>query len=252
MRKRYVVGNWKMNTSLAGATALAEGVAGGVTPNDRVEVILCPPFPFLAGIATTLKGSPVALGAQNCYFEKDGAFTGEVSAAMLRDVGCTHVILGHSERRRVLGESSELINKKVLKALELGLKVILCAGETLEEREAGRAEQVVEEQLRVSATGVPHGQTGRVIFAYEPVWAIGTGRNATPQQAQDMHAFTRAKLVDAVGEAKAQELPILYGGSVKPENAQELMSQTDVDGVLVGGASLKADSFLGIWRAALA
>jgi triosephosphate isomerase len=216
----------------------------------RVEVVVCPPFPFLAAVGQVLRGSKVKLGGQNCYHETEGAFTGEVSPTMLLDMGCEYVILGHSERRRILGEPSSFINKKVLKAVEAGLKVIVCAGETKAERDAGQAHAIVEEQLRESLKGLPQDRLDRLVMAYEPVWAIGTGVNATPQQAQDMHLYVRQKVAAQIGEKKAEELSLLYGGSVKPDNAAELLSQPDVDGVLVGGASLKADQFQSILQAA--
>lgn len=251
MRRTFVVGNWKMYTSPSSAIELATAVASGVGGDDRVSVVLCPPFPFLAMVGQVLRGSKLALGAQNCYHEAEGAFTGEVSPTMLTDMGCSYVILGHSERRRILGEPSTLINKKVHKAVEKGLKVIVCAGETKSERDAGQAHEVVETQLRDSLHGFPHDKLNQLIVAYEPVWAIGTGVNATPEQAQDMHAFVRQQVAKVIGEAKAAELSLLYGGSVKPDNAATLLGQADVDGVLVGGASLKADQFLPIFRAAL-
>jgi triosephosphate isomerase len=249
-RRTYVVGNWKMYTTPASAIELASAVASGVGGEDRVEVVVCPPFPYLAAVGQVLHGSKVKLGAQNCYHEQEGAFTGEVSPAMLAEMGCDYVILGHSERRRILGESSSFIHKKVFKAVEAGLKVIVCAGETKAERDAGQAHAVVEEQLRESLKDFPRDRLDRLILAYEPVWAIGTGVNATPQQAQDMHVYVRQKGAAAVGEAKAREVSILYGGSVKPDNAADLLAQPDVDGVLVGGASLKDDQFLAIVRAA--
>jgi len=251
MRKRYVVGNWKMCTTPSSAVELATAVAAGVGGDTRAEVVVCPPFPFLGMVGQALRGKSVKLGGQNCYPEKEGAFTGEVSPTMLVDVGCEYVILGHSERRRILGEPSEFINKKVHKAVEVGLKVIVCAGETKSERDAGQARAVVEEQLRESLKGYPRDRLDQLVMAYEPVWAISTGVNATAEQAQDMHLFVRQKVADVIGEARAQTLSILYGGSVKPDNAAALMAPPDVDGVLVGGASLKAELFLPIFRAAL-
>lgn len=250
MRQKFVAGNWKMFTNAASARQLAAGVVAGVT-DDRVQVLVCPPYPYLGLVAETLKGSKVLLGGQNCWYAAEGAFTGETSPAMLVDVGCQYVILGHSERRRIMGEPSELINKKLRAALAQGLKTIVCAGETLPEREANQAFAVVEQQLTVSLAGFPREHLDKLVLAYEPVWAIGTGRNASPAQAQEMHAFLRGKVTATVGAAYAESCQILYGGSVKPENAKELMSQDDVDGVLVGGASLKADQFLAIYQAAL-
>ncbi len=217
----------------------------------RVSIAVCPPFPYLSAVAEILKGGVVALGAQNCYHEKEGAFTGEVSPAMLVDVGCRYVILGHSERRQKLGESDAFINRKVHAALAAGLEVILCLGETLEERQSQRTETVLETQLNGSLAGLEAAALRHVVLAYEPVWAIGTGQNATPQQAQDAHAFLRGKIRARFGEETASALPIQYGGSVKPDNAAILFAQPDVDGGLIGGASLNADSFLAIARASL-
>jgi triosephosphate isomerase len=250
MRKPFVAGNWKMYTTAAGGRELAGGVVRGLGSEDRVTVAVCPPFPYLLPVAEVLKGSRVALGAQNCYLEKEGAFTGEVSPTMLLDVGCRYVILGHSERRHKLGESDAFINQKVRVALAVGLHVILCVGETLAEREANRTEAVLETQLTGSLAGVDGGGMARVVIAYEPVWAIGTGRNATPAQAQAAHAFLRRRVAQMYGEKVADALPIQYGGSVKPDNAASLLGQPDVDGALVGGASLQADQFLAIVRAA--
>jgi triosephosphate isomerase len=228
---------------------LAAAVAGGVK-DDHVRVAVCPPYPYLALIGETLRGSRVTLGAQNLYPSKEGAFTGEVSPAMLVDVGCRHVIVGHSERRHGLGEKDSFINEKVQAGLAVGLSVILCVGETLEERDAGRTEAVVQEQLSAGLKGITRDQLANVVIAYEPVWAIGTGRNATPDQAQAVHAFIRGWCEAHFGSEAAQTLVIQYGGSVKPDNAAVLMGQPDVDGALVGGASLQADSFLAIVRAA--
>jgi triosephosphate isomerase len=249
VRKKFVAGNWKMYTTAATAKQLAAGVVQGVGKDDRVTVAVCPPFPYLALVGEALRGSPVALGAQNAYTEKEGAFTGEVSPWMLADVGCQYVILGHSERRHKLGEGDEFISRKVRAALAAGLRVILCVGETLEERQAHRTEAVLESQLRGSLAGVD--TLANVVLAYEPVWAIGTGVNATPQQAQEAHAFLRGRAAERFGAEAARDLVIQYGGSVKPDNAVTLLHEPDVDGALVGGASLKADQFLAIVRAAL-
>lgn len=250
MRKKLVAGNWKMFTNTAAARQLAAAVAQGVGGEARAQVLVCPPFPYLLPVAEALKGSSVLLGGQNCWTAAEGAFTGETSPTMLLDTGCQYVLLGHSERRQIIGEPSGLVNRKLLPATEAGLCAVLCVGETLPERESGRAFAVVEEQLRISLTGYPRERLGQLVLAYEPVWAIGTGRNATPAQAQEMHAHLRQQLAGPFA-GEAPSLRILYGGSVKPENAAELMSQPDVDGVLVGGASLKADQFLAIFRAAL-
>jgi triosephosphate isomerase (TIM) len=250
MRKKFIAGNWKMYTTGGSAEALAAAVAKGVGGDTTVMVAVCPPFPFLARVAQALKGTPVALGAQNCYPEKEGAFTGEVSPLMLLDVGCRYVILGHSERRQVLRETDAFINRKVHAALEAGLDVILCVGETLAEREANHTEQVLDVQLRGSLANIPPGLVSRITIAYEPVWAIGTGKTATPDQAQHAHAYIRQRIAQAVDADTARALTIQYGGSVKPENAASLLTQPDVDGALVGGASLKPEQFLPIIKAA--
>jgi triosephosphate isomerase len=251
-RARLVAGNWKMFTTAATARELAAAVASGAAGlGGRVGVLVCPPCPYLGVVGAALAGSAVALGAQNCYAEKEGAFTGEVSPAMLADLGCTHVILGHSERRHKLGENDELISRKVRCALDCGLRVILCVGETQAERETGRTETVLRTQFAGSLAGVGREAVARLVLAYEPVWAIGTSHNATPEQAQQAHAFLRARAADAFGDEAARGLMILYGGNVKPENVPALFAQPDVDGGLVGRASLRADHFLTIARAAL-
>jgi triosephosphate isomerase len=251
MRRKFVAGNWKMYTTTATARQLATAVVRGLGDEKRVAVAVCPPAPYLSVVAEALRDTSVALGAQNCYCEKEGAFTGEISPAMLVDVGCRYVILGHSERRHKLGESDAFINRKVHAALAAGLEVILCLGETLEERQANRTETVLHTQLTGSLAGLEATALRRVVLAYEPVWAIGTGQNATPQQAQQAHAFIRGQIRQRFGEEAAASLPIQYGGSVKPDNAASLFGQADVDGGLIGGASLNADQFLAIVRAAL-
>jgi triosephosphate isomerase len=251
MRKPFVAGNWKMYTTAAGAVELAAAIVKGLRAEDRMSVAVCPPFPYLIRVAEVLRGSRVALGAQNLYPEIEGAYTGEVSPAMLGDVGCRYVILGHSERRHKLGETDAFIQQKVRVALAAGLHVILGIGETLEERESNRTEAVLDRQLSSGLANLRIEHLTKLVLAYEPVWAIGTGRNATPEQAQQAHAFIRQKISQIFGEESAQGLLIQYGGSVKPENGHSLMSQPDVDGALVGGASLKADQFLAIVQAAL-
>ncbi len=251
MRTKFVAGNWKMYTTAAAARQLAMQVVQGVGLDRRDAVAVCPPFPYLSLVGEILRGSPVALGAQNLYPEKEGAFTGEVSPTMLLDVGCRYVILGHSERRHKLGETNAFINRKVQAALAAGLNVILCVGETLEEREANRTEAILDDQLTGGLAGVAAAAMDRMVLAYEPVWAIGTGRNATPEQAQAAHAFLRRRTAELYTPAVAEALRIQYGGSVKPDNAASLLGQPDVDGALVGGASLQADQFLAIVRAAL-
>ena len=251
-RRLFIAGNWKMNLDRAACAALADAVRGEATKFPAIDLAVCPPFPYLAEVHERLNGSRVALGAQNMHFEAGGAFTGEVSAAMLKDVGCKYVVLGHSERRHVLGEGNEFINRKVRAALAANLLPILCVGELLAEREAGKTNAVVEGQLRNGLMGVAHEQLRQVTIAYEPVWAIGTGKVATPEQAQEVHAFARKTLTALYGPDLAQVVRIQYGGSVKADNAQALMSLPDVDGALVGGASLKAGDFLGIVHAAAA
>jgi triosephosphate isomerase (TIM) len=253
MRQPFVAGNWKMFTNAASAQQLAASVMQGLGVEDRVRVALFPPFPYLQTVEMELRGSLVELGAQNLYPEKEGAFTGEVSPTMLVDVGCRHVILGHSERRHKLGETDQFINRKVNAALEIGIRVILCVGETLGEREAHQTESILDRQITLGLAGVTSAPDlhERLVIAYEPVWAIGTGRNATPDQAQEAHAFLRRRLGTLFGGNIAERVVIQYGGSVKPDNAAFLLGQPDVDGALVGGASLNADQFLAIVRAAV-
>jgi triosephosphate isomerase (TIM) len=251
MRKKFIAGNWKMFTRSIDAELLASGIVKGLGAETRVDVAVCPPFPYLPRVAQAVKGTHVALGAQNCYPKDDGAFTGETSPAMLVDVGCQFVIVGHSERRHLFGEQCVFINAKVHAALKAGLKVILCIGETLEERRGNRTEAVLEAQLTDSLAGVTAEQLKHMVLAYEPVWAIGTGVNASPQQAQDVHVFVRKRVAQQCGEAAARAVVIQYGGSVKPENAAMLLGQPDVDGALVGGASLKVEDFLAIIRAGI-
>jgi len=250
MRKPFIAGNWKMNTNRQSSVALAKAVAAGVTDlAGRMTVAVCPPFVYLQGVAEAIQGTSVAVGSQDVYREADGAFTGEISTAMLKDVGCTYVLCGHSERRHVIGETDELINKKVKATLAGGLLPIFCVGELLSERDANQTEAVVDRQLKAGLSGVSPAQMALVTIAYEPVWAIGTGRTATPQQAQEVHAFIRKRLAALYDKKVADQTRIQYGGSVKPDNAKELMGQADVDGLLVGGASLKAGDFLGIIKA---
>lgn len=249
VRQKFVAGNWKMFTTTAIGRELAAAVASGIT-DDRVKVALCPPFPYLVAIAAVLKASRVVLGAQNVYPAKDGAFTGEVSPDMLRDVGCQCVIVGHSERRHGLGEQDDFINRKVRVAMDAGLDVILCVGETLEERDANKTNDVLRRQLTAGLHEIAASFIDRLVIAYEPVWAIGTGKTATPAQAQEAHAYIRTLVGGIMTPSAASRLIIQYGGSVKPDNAAEIMRQPDVDGALVGGASLKADAFLAIVNAA--
>lgn len=251
MRKTVIAGNWKMNKNLSEAVELVselKNLVSDTTPN--CDIIVCPPFTNLETVGTIIKDSPIKLGAQNMYFEKSGAFTGEISADMLKSVDVEYVILGHSERRAIFGESDETINKKIKFALESGLKPIFCIGETLEERENGIMKDVIERQVKNGLSNVTKEEMKNIIVAYEPVWAIGTGKTATPEQAQEVHAFVRGILSGLFDEETAQNTTIQYGGSVKPENAKSLLSQPDIDGALVGGACLKADSFFGIIQSA--
>jgi triosephosphate isomerase (TIM) len=250
-RPKFIAGNWKMYTSSAGARGLAAAVANGLGEDKRTLVGVFPPTPWLVGVAETLQGSSVVLGAQNCHFEKEGAFTGEVAPQMLRDAGCQYVIIGHSERRHGLNETDDLLNKKLKSALTAGLHVIFCIGELLSERQANQTEQVLATQLQGGLAGLTAEQMAHVVLAYEPVWAIGTGVVATPEQAQEAHAFVRGKIAEMFGENVANHVLIQYGGSVKPDNAAALLHLPDVDGALVGGASLKAETFLAIVRAAV-
>jgi len=252
MRKMSVAGNWKMNLTRAKSIALASALKDQVGAVSDVTIAVCPPFVYLSAVGEIIRGSCIALGAQNMYTEPEGAFTGEVSGPMLLDVGCTYVILGHSERRHQIGERDKFINAKLLKALELGLKPILCVGELIEERRAGKTEKVITTQVKRGLRRVKTAQMPSVTIAYEPVWAIGTGETATPQQAQEVHALIRSLVSDRFKSSVADALVIQYGGSVKAENAAELLAQPDVDGALVGGASLSAEKFVPIVAAARA
>jgi triosephosphate isomerase (TIM) len=251
MRRPFIAGNWKMNTNRASAVALAEGVAKRAEPADGVDLAVCPPSCYLDAVGRAIAGSKVALGAQNMYHEKDGAFTGELSAAMLRDLGCRDVILGHSERRHILGETDAAINKKLHAALAAGLLPIVCLGELLSEREAGQTLAVIQSQFDGSLVGISAEQMAKIVIAYEPVWAIGTGKVATPQQAEEVHLALRKIIGRRYNNSIADSVRLQYGGSVKPDNAAELLRQPDIDGALVGGASLKVDQFLGIVAGAL-
>jgi triosephosphate isomerase len=249
MRDFLVAGNWKMNGSTAANAELLAGIIDGVPAGDGFSLLVCPPFPYVAAVASLAEGSAVKVGAQNVSEHEKGAFTGEVAPAMLRDVGCDYVIVGHSERRALYGETSEQVAAKFVAAQAAGIVPILCVGETLEEREAGTTEAVVDEQLDavLSAAGIE--AFARAVIAYEPVWAIGTGMTATPEQAQDVHRHIRARLAKH-DPAIADGVQVLYGGSMKGDNAAGLLAQPDIDGGLIGGASLKAEDFLAIARAA--
>jgi len=250
-RRKFVCGNWKMHKTASEARALVREVRAAAEPlAGSVDVALAPPFTALGAAAAELAGSRIGLAAQNFFWEAQGAFTGEVSAAMLADAGCRFALVGHSERRQLFGETDETASRKVKAALAAGLHPILCVGETLPEREGGRTLEVVGRQVRTGLSGLSPAQVGGMTLAYEPVWAIGTGRTATAAQAEEVHEALRAIVRELAGGA-ADSLRIQYGGSVKPENAAELMAQPDVDGALVGGASLKAQDFVQIVKGAL-
>ena len=245
MRVPMIAGNWKMNTTINEAIELVKTMQTGLDKIDNVEKVLCPPFISLAAVGELIKGSSIKLGAQNLYFEEKGAYTGEISPLMLVEL-CEFVIIGHSERRQYFNETDEIINKKVPAALKAGLKPILCIGERLEENEAGLTEEVVTKQLRSALAGIDY--LGGMIIAYEPVWAIGTGKTATGEQANQTISLIRHNISELYDEETAQDVRILYGGSVTADNATEFMQQLEIDGALVGGASLKADQFLSIVR----
>lgn len=252
IRKKLIAGNWKMNKTSADGVALVRDIVAEVGKQSDVDVVVCPPFTALESAAKALEGSNVKIGAQNMHFESGGAFTGEVSAPMLRAIFVTHVILGHSERRSYFGETDDLVNRKVLAALKNQLRPIFCVGETLAERESGSTLKVVQTQVERGLDGVSAELAQSVVVAYEPVWAIGTGKVATTEQAQEVHAFIRGLLVKLFGEPIAQKVRILYGGSMKPSNAPDLLAQKDIDGGLIGGASLEARSFVELVNAAAA
>jgi triosephosphate isomerase (TIM) len=250
VRTLLIAGNWKMNPGARSeAVALAQAVKAGVGHGTAVRAVVCPPAVFLAEIDTILEGSPIGLGAQNMHWEPSGAFTGELSAAMLLDSGCTHVILGHSERRHGLGETDAQVNRKLHAALTARLIPILCLGETNDQRLSNETESVLLAQLTGSLAGILPEQMAGIVLAYEPVWAIGTGLTATPEQAQSAHAFIRGRIDQQFGAATAGRVIVQYGGSVKPDRVSELLACPDIDGALVGGASLKASDFLAIIQA---
>ncbi len=250
MRRPLIAGNWKMNLDRAGAVALAQAVAAKGNDFPAADLLVCPPSIYLDPVAAVLRGSKVALGAQNMYHEGNGAFTGEISAAMLVDLGCSYVILGHSERRHIMGETDEQVRAKTVAALAAGITPIVCVGELLSERQAGQTASVIARQVAGSLAGLSAADCEKTVIAYEPVWAIGTGQVATPEQAEEVHRDLRRLLADRYNTATAEKVRILYGGSVKPNNAGELLQQPDIDGALIGGASLKAEDFLGIAAAA--
>ena len=250
MKRMLMAGNWKMHMLTSEASRLAADLKTLVADVESpVEVLLCPPFTSLVEVAASIKGTRIKLGAQNMHWEEKGAFTGEISAAMLKDVGCEYVIIGHSERRQLFGETDKSVNKKTSAALAAGLKPVVCVGETEQQRDDDETEAVVSRQVREGLTGLASDKMADVAIAYEPVWAIGTGKTATPEQAQQVHALIREIVSECFDESIASSMPILYGGSVKPSNANELMAQADINGALVGGASLDANSFGKIVRA---
>lgn len=251
MRIKVIAGNWKMNNDLNESKDLISKLLAGLkNSNANCEVVICPPFTSLSEASAMIKGSTIKLGAQNLHQEENGAFTGEVSAKMLLSAGCEFVIIGHSERRTIFMESDELINKKIIRALKNNLKPIFCVGELLEEREKNITEQVIKSQVLKGLENFSVGGLKNLIIAYEPVWAIGTGKTATPQQAEEVHHFIRKLIENHFSEEFAENLRILYGGSVKPDNSNNLLSQKNIDGALVGGACLNADSFLNIIKSA--
>jgi len=253
MRKPFIAGNWKMNTDSSSAVELAETLASKSLAVDieSATLAVCPPFVYLKDVVKAVSNSHIAVGAQDVFHEPNGAFTGEISTSMLKDVGCTYVLCGHSERRHVIGENDELINNKVAAAISGGLLPILCIGELIEQRQAEQTADVVTGQVRKGLAGLSEAKVSAVTLAYEPVWAIGTGLTATPEQAQEVHAMIRQLIAELYDESVAQEMRIMYGGSAKPGNAAVLMAQPDIDGLLVGGASLKADDFAAIIEASV-
>lgn len=252
MPRVIIAGNWKMNLSLYEARSLAQAIRDYVKERPEPVVLLCPPMPYLTAVEAEINGSEVKLGAQNVHSEENGAFTGEVSDTMLESVGCDFTLIGHSERRTLFGDDDGFINAKVTRVVNGPLTPILCVGENLEEREKGITEQRIEQQLQDDLRNVKLSSGNELVVAYEPVWAIGTGKTATPGQAEEAHAFIRRVLVECYGEDVASEVSILYGGSVKPDNAAELLSQPNINGALIGGASLTADSFTAIIGSAFA
>ena len=251
MRKKIIAGNWKMNKTVAEALTLVKGIQAELDGCKEVEVVVCPPFTALQSVSDVLTDSQIKLGCQNMSSENDGAYTGEISHTMLKELFVKYVILGHSERRQYYKETDFWVNKKVKKALETNLRPIVCVGEKLEDREAGNTEKVVEAQVRGSLADITAEQFENVVVAYEPVWAIGTGKTATSEQAQEVHAFIRGIIRDMVGEKAAKGLRIQYGGSMKASNAKELLSQPDIDGGLIGGAALETRSFIDIVKAGM-
>ncbi len=247
-RLPFIAGNWKMNKTVGEALDLVRGLKKAISGVKEVEVAVAPPFAALYAVGRELEGTPIRLAAQNLYWEEKGAFTGEVSPLMLKDVGCHYVIIGHSERRQYFGETDETVNRKIKAALSQGLKAIFCIGETLREREDGKTFLVIERQIEGGSKGMGDKEWKDIVIAYEPVWAIGTGKTATPEQAEEAHRFIRGKVEKLYSRNVSEEIRIQYGGSVTPDNIRGLMIQPDIDGALVGGASLKAESFSKIVR----
>ncbi|HAH06758.1 MAG TPA: triose-phosphate isomerase [Elusimicrobia bacterium] len=246
-RRPLIAGNWKMNLCLKGSVALVRALADGLSkPFEGPEILVVPPFTALSVVSEALKGSPIQLGGQNLHWEEKGAFTGEISPEHLKDAGCTHVLIGHSERRQYFGETDATVNKRLKAALKAGLVPVVCIGETLAERESQKTYRVLETQTTGALQGLQAADLKTLVIAYEPVWAIGTGKNATPEQAQEVHLFIRKLLAHLSSETIAREVRIIYGGSVKPDNIELLAAQEDIDGALVGGASLSAESFIKI------
>ena len=248
MRKPIIAGNWKMHLVRSEAAALADALKNALHDVHEVEIVVAPPFTALSAVGEVISGSNIALAAQNVYWERSGAYTGEISPTMLKDAGCTYVIVGHSERRQYFGEDNAAVNKKLKAVLSEGVHPILCIGETLNERKQGKAFAIIERQVREALQGISEDSLKEMVMAYEPVWAIGTGETATPEQAEEVHKEIRRLLRELYSERAALAMRIQYGGSVKPDNIRELMSEEDIDGALVGGASLKAESFIKIVR----
>ena len=251
MRRPIIAGNWKMNNTIKEAVELVNGLKRELDTINSVDIVVSPPFTALSDVNELIMDSNIKLSAQNVYWQEEGAFTGEVSTIMLKDAGCAYVIVGHSERRQYFNETNETVNKRLKAVLAGGLKVIVCVGEVLEEREAGKTFDIIRSQVQGSLQGLSRSDMNNVVLAYEPVWAIGTGKTASPEQAQEVHQYIRGLLKDIFDKETAAEIRIQYGGSVKPDNIKELMQKEDVDGALVGGASLKIDSFGAIVKGAV-
>ncbi len=246
MKKPFIAGNWKMYKTISEAVNLANGIKRELSDCNEAEIVLCPTFTALASVSDVISSTNIKLGAQNLFWEDEGAFTGEISAPMIKDCGCKYVIIGHSERRKYFSETDSTVNKRIQAALKGGLNPIVCVGETLEERNSGKTLEVVSKQVKGALLGFSTDQLKEMVIAYEPVWAIGTGVNATPDQAQEVHKYIRELIADIYSQDVALDLIILYGGSVKPDNIESLINEKDIDGALIGGASLKADSFIEI------